>query len=152
MIKDKKDNKESITKESKETLVASFWSLGKTIVISSLKVNNIATNWIILIKTSHFPNSSGVNNLVKINKKQNEMKDAKPIPAERVMTFLKKEDETNLLKYEEVSFIIFFLISLLNYLLDSPKKKHLHFSLYCFPFSNICHNSLKNNLKAYVIY
>ena len=101
---------------------------------------------------SAVPNSSGVNNLVKINKKQNEMKEAKPIPAERVMTFLKKEDETNLLKYEEVSFIIFFLISLLNYLLDSPKKKHLHFSLYCFPFSNICHNSLKNNLKAYVIY
>ena len=126
IIKAENERRKRKRKESKETLVASFWSLGKTIVISNLKVNKIATNWIILIKISHFPNSSGVNSLVRINKKQNEIKDAKPIPADNVITFLKKEDGIILSKYEEVPFIINFLINLLNYLLDSSKKKHLH--------------------------
>ena len=108
-----KEQKEK--RESKETLVASSLSFGKTIVISNLNVNNIANSCTILIKISHLPNSSGENSLVRTNKKLKEIKDANPIPADNVITFLKKEDGINLLKYLELSFIINFLINLLNY-------------------------------------
>ena len=108
-IKEENERTKRKNRESKETLVASFLFFGKTIVISNLNVNNIANSCTNLIKISHLPNSSGENNLVKTNKKLKEIKDANPIPADNVITFLKKEDGINLLKYLELSFIINFL-------------------------------------------